>query len=163
MSREKRPISSLYHLAGDGYEYARSPVVSLEDFRLRRGIGTPDCRHRRLVYCDKNRLIHCEDCEEPIDAFEAFLIVARTFHAMEDRHLRREQESQARLDKAEKLIAAKIHRVAARNLDREWARKDWAVACPVCGEGLLAEDFKTIGGGMNKNFALARRAKKRGS
>lgn len=153
MEDDNPPISEIYHSEED--LFPRCTVVSLDDFRLTRGVRKRSCKHNKLIYCARNRTIHCEECGSSVDPFEAFITLANHFHDIETRH-------KDKLASIEALISANLHRIAARNLDKEWSRKNWAVACPVCGNGLIPEDFNPVPGGMDRRIALERRKRKNG-
>lgn len=126
-------------------------VISLADVRVSRGWSRPSkvCEHKSLVYSSKDRRIECKDCDQPVEAFDAFMTLVRHFDSMEAAARLREQ-------KTSEALGAVIIRRAAKALDRAWGRK-MAPCCPHCLAGLLPEDFDTIGSMVGAELERARR------
>lgn len=132
-------------------------VVDIGDLRVSRGLSrrpTSTCRHYALVFDSSERRIWCKDCENDVDAFDAFKLMAEHMAgAYQDLERRR-----AKMDEAE---GHALFTLAARNIDKIWRSRNMVPACPCCGNGLFAEDFKNGGGTqLGKEYALAKRKKK---
>lgn len=136
-----------------GSEHMResASVISLADVRVSRGWSRPSkvCEHKSLVYSSKDRRIECKDCDQPVEAFDAFMTLCRHFDSMEAAARRREQ-------KTSEALGAVIIRRAAKAMDKAWGRK-MAPCCPHCRTGLLPEDFDTIGSMVGQELERARR------
>lgn len=130
-------------------------VISLADVRLSRGWAKPSkvCGHKNLVYSDRDRRIECKDCDQPVEAFDAFMTLCRHFTDME-------RASRSREVKTREALASVIIRRAAKALDKAWGRK-MAPCCPHCQGGLLPEDFETGGGQIGADLERTRRARAR--
>ena len=74
-------------------------VVQIEDLRVSRGLTrrpSSSCRHKALVYDDKERRIWCSDCESEIEPFDAFIGLCGVFSAgMKDLKSRRRKMDEA--------------------------------------------------------------------
>ena len=136
-----------------GNEHTResASVISLADVRVSRGWSRPSkvCEHKSLVYSSKDRRIECKDCDQPVEAFDAFMTLVRHFDSMEAAARLREHQTK----EAE---AAVIVRKAAKAMDKAWSRK-MAPCCPHCRTGLLPEDFDSIGSMVGAELERARR------
>jgi len=134
------------------------PVIDLGEWRIAYGHPRyPEkiCKHRSLVYSTEERRVWCEDCQRTVDNFDAFMVLANVHHDMVNTLKRKMQ-------KADEIQKAWLHRKAAKELDQTWGRK-MAVACPHCGRGLLAEDFAGGGGTRtSRDIELARRKREKG-
>lgn len=111
-------------------------VVDIGDIRVARGktrVPGPSCRHRTVTYDQNERRVYCEDCEQDIDGFDAFLMLVECHHAAIARVERRERE----LQEAEQFVARSR---AVKCLDKIWRGRRMVPNCPHCGEGLLPED-----------------------
>ena len=108
-------------------------VVDIGDIRVARGLSRRPvtmCRHRRLVYDLKERRIWCRDCENDVEAFDAFQIIVGQWWSAHDELDRQRRE----IDQAKE---ANLVRIAAKRMDDLWRRKNTAPACPHCSRGLL--------------------------
>lgn len=149
MSDEHRDprIEALDYIAG-------VKVVDIGDVRVARGMTRRPfngCSHVKLIYDTRERRIWCEDCENNVEAFDAFTMLVERFHDAEQKIRRR----QAALDEAE---AAKLVSVAARQIDKAWRHRGAVPACPSCGLGLFPEDFKRgVTGMLSREYATALR------
>ena len=136
-------------------EYLRGvKVVDIGDLRVARGMSRrpySSCRHSPLVYDQKERRIWCEDCEQDVEAFDAFLSIVENFNSAEENIKRRLKEVEA----AEK---HNILRIAAKQLDEMFRRKNTVPACPHCGEGIFPEDVARMGT-ANRRWEEAKRAR----
>lgn len=112
-------------------------VIDIGDVRVARGISRRPysvCRHARLVYDGNERRIWCKDCEQDIEPFDGFKIIAEQAQAFSNAMERRE----AAVEKAES--HALISR-AAKAVDDAWRRRNIAPGCPHCHSPILPEDF----------------------
>jgi hypothetical protein len=144
------PIEPLNFLGG-------VTVVDIGDIRVARGMSrrpASSCRHQQLRYSDVERRIWCADCEQNIEAFDAFELLVGQFSEASSR-LRR---------KAKELAAAEAHQLrslAARHLDLAWQKRRMVPACPCCGQGLFPEDFKDgIAASLGREYAEAQRRRR---
>lgn len=131
-------------------------VVQIEDLRVARGLTRRPacaCRHKKLVYDDKERRVWCSDCEAEVEPFDAFLGLVEVFSAGTNRINRRAAE----LAEAEKF---QIRSRAAKVMDEAWRSTKMAPLCPHCNNALLPEDV--VGGlaSMSKEFVMADRKRK---
>lgn len=132
-------------------------VVDIGDLRVARGLTRrpfSSCRHARLHYDKSERRIWCRDCEQDVEAFDAFeLLVAQYNRAYQDM-IQRQRE----LDEAERFQARSL---AARALDDAWRKRKSVPACPTCKSGLFPEDFaggvKTT---LGRDYAEAQRRRR---
>jgi hypothetical protein len=113
-----------------------APVIDLDGMRVRYGRrARPEerCNHLNLIYCPSERYVWCQDCEEVVDGFDAFVVLARFHHGMV-------AESERRLEIARQAEAAVLVRRAAKDVDRAWGH-NLAPQCPHCRGALLPEDL----------------------
>lgn len=131
-------------------------VVQIEDLRVARGLTrrpVSSCRHKRLVYDDKERRIWCSDCETEVDAFDAFVGLVEVF----DGGIKKLQRDRAALAEAEKF---QVRSRAAKVLDEAWRSRTMAPLCPHCMEAILPEDV--AGGVASASKQLVDAKRKRG-
>ncbi|MBO2926699.1 hypothetical protein [Metapseudomonas otitidis] len=137
-------------------EYLYGPkVVQIEDLRVARGLTRrplSSCRHRQLVYDDKERRVWCQDCEQEVEAFDAFLSVVGVFQRAKAEIDRRRRE----LEEVEKF---RIVSRAAKAMDAAWRKRDTAPLCPHCMTAILPEDVAKGVAEGSKSLAQARRKK----
>ena len=140
----------------DPHDYLYGPkVVQIEDLRVARGKTrrpASSCRHSQLVYDDNERRVWCQDCEQEIEPFDAFLNVCGVF-----------QGAKANIDRRRRELAEaegfRIISRAAKVMDEAWRSKTMAPICPHCKTAILPED---VAGGValaGKKFVLAARSK----
>ncbi|MHC2144085.1 hypothetical protein [Pseudomonas sp. 210_17 TE3656] len=132
-------------------------VVQIEDLRVARGLTrrpASTCRHKNLVYDDKERRVWCSDCEAEVEPFDAFMGLVQVFSAGTNRINRRAAE----LAEAEKF---QIRSRAAKVMDEAWRSKTMAPLCPHCNTAILPEDV--VGGLASASKALVIAARKRQS
>lgn len=145
------PIEEQAYLAG-------VTVVDIGDLRVARGMTrrpTSSCRHRSLVYDGKERRVWCKDCEQTIEAFDAFLLLVERYDsAAKNIETRRE-----RLKEAEQFQARSL---AAKEIDKAWRSRNMVPACPHCRNGLFPEDFRSGVAMVDKDFARLRLSRPRG-
>lgn len=138
-------------------EYIYGPkVIQIEDLRVARGLTRrplSSCRHKQLVYDDKERRVWCSDCESEIEPFDAFQMLCEVYGAGLNSLARRRRE----LAEAE---AFQIRSRAAKVMDEAWRSTKMAPLCPHCMTGILPEDV--VGGlaSTSKSLVLAARKKK---
>lgn len=131
-------------------------VVQIEDLRVARGLTrrpASSCRHKKLVYDDKERRIWCSDCESEVEPFDAFVGLCEVFSAGVNDLNRRRRE----LAEAEKFA---LRSRAAKVMDEAWRSTSMAPLCPHCHDAILPED---VVGGLaqaSKKLIVARRNKK---
>lgn len=134
-------------------------VVDLAGVRVRWGRpphkSPPPCKHLDLSYCSSERRVWCVSCERTLDSFDAFMVLARNFQAMESES----RHKQSILDEALRGAARKR---ATKELDRVWSTQGgMAAQCPHCKGGLLPEDFAHgVGASWCREMEMARRRKK---
>lgn len=133
-------------------------VIDIGDVRVARGISRRPysvCRHARLIYDGNERRIWCKDCEQDIEPFDGFKIIAEQAQAFSDAMDRREQA----VEKAEG--HALISR-AAKAVDDAWRRRNIAPCCPHCSQPILPEDFAGgVKSGSSVELERRRRAAKK--
>jgi len=121
----------------DGGMY-RHNVIDLAGVRIQMG-RTPykaereKCRHKQLVYNISERRIWCEECERPVEAFDAFAMIVAHFNEMET-------DARCAWREAQGAKNSTLIRRAAKELDRTWAG-GMLPCCPHCSRGLMAHDF----------------------
>lgn len=128
-------------------------VVQIEDLRVARGMTrrpASSCRHKKLVYDDKERRIWCSDCEAEVEPFDAFVGLCEVFSSGVNQLNRRRRE----VEEAEKF---QLRSRAAKVMDEAWRSKTLAPLCPHCHEAILPED---VAGGVaqtSKQIIIAAR------
>lgn len=130
-------------------------VVQIEDLRVARGMTrrpASSCRHKKLVYDDKERRIWCSDCEAEVEPFDAFVGIVEVFSAGMSSLQRRRRE----LDEAEKF---QLRSRAAKVMDDAWRSTKMAPLCPHCNTAILPEDVAA--GVASASKALVAAARKR--
>lgn len=130
-------------------------VVQIEDIRVARGLTRrpySSCRHRKLVYDEKERRIWCSDCESEVESFDAFINLVEKYSGAVDRINRRSAD----LAEAEKF---QIRSRAAKVMDEAWRSTKTAPLCPHCNNALLPDDV--VGGLASASKALVIAARKR--
>ncbi len=133
-------------------------VVDIGDIRVARGMSRrpySSCKHKHLVYDDRERRIWCQDCERDIEPFDAFKRLVEHNAAAWAKIERRMKEVEA----AE---AATLRSRAAKALDDVWRRRNMVPVCPTCTQGLLPEMFANgCGTTFGREYAEARLRKLR--
>lgn len=131
-------------------------VVQIEDLRVARGLTrrpVSSCRHKQLVYDDKERRIWCSDCEQEVEAFDAFIGLCEVFSAgIKDLNRRRRE-----LHEAEQFA---LRTRAAKVMDEAWRRTSMAPLCPHCNDAILPEDVARGVACASKELIIKRRQKK---
>ena len=129
-----------------------SNVVDLAGFRVERGTSKGIlCQHKKLIYDSRERRIWCRDCEQTVEAFDAFMALANNLSRMVS-------AAKNMQDQAEQAKKAHIVRRSAKNIDQIWGRKH-VPFCPHCRGGLLPEDFESPSMG-SMEMEIMRREKK---
>lgn len=135
-------------------EFLSTPkVVAIEDLRVARGLTRrplSSCRHRQLVYDDKERRVWCQDCESEVEAFDAFLQTVEVFASAKRKIDRRMQE----LAEAETF---QLRSRAAKRMDEYWRSHRWVPLCPHCNSAILPEDVVKGLGQKSKSIEIAAR------
>ena len=128
-------------------------VVQIEDLRVARGMTrrpASSCRHKKLVYDDKERRIWCSDCEAEVEPFDAFVGIVEVFSAGMSSLQRRRRE----LDEAEKF---QLRSRAAKVMDDAWRSTKMAPLCPHCNTAILPEDVAAGVASTSKELVAAAR------
>jgi len=141
------PIDPLNYLQG-------VKVVDIGDLRVARGktrrpVSTYKHKHKHIVYDSVERRVRCEDCEQEIDAFDAFLKLVD----QHDAAWKKIQKRHAEVVEAEKFV---IRRLATKALDKIWRGK-MLPQCAECGVGKLPEDCVNISGTVSREYVVAHR------
>ena len=130
-------------------------IVDIGDLRVARGMSRRPvhiCRHKPLVYDQRERRIWCKDCENDVEPFDAFLLIVENFNkAASDI----ENKSKA-LKEAE---AHKIRLIATKKIDKLFSSKKYIPTCPHCDNGIFPEDIGKMGQ-ISREWEFAKRAKK---
>lgn len=132
-------------------------VVDIGDIRVARGLTRrhySSCPHRRMMYDLNERRVWCRDCEKDVEGFDAFRQLVEGYYDAIKLVERREKA----ISDAEKF---KIRTIAAKTIDVAWRSRNMVPACPHCHNGLFPEDFKREPDMLSKEYANARRGKKR--
>lgn len=132
-------------------------VVQIEDLRVARGLTrrpASSCRHKKLVYDDKERRIWCSDCESEVEPFDAFVGLCEVFSAGINSLNRRRRE----VEEAEKFA---LRSRAAKVMDEAWRSTSMAPLCPHCNEALMPEDVAKGVARASKSLIIARRNKQK--
>ena len=148
MSEKTPPIVEQEYLSG-------LKVVDIGDLRVARGMSrrpVSTCHHRPLVYDERERRIWCKDCETDIEGFDAFLLVASQFASAA-------KKIEAQLREVQEARAHNIIRIAAKQMDEHFRRKNMVPACPHCHEGIFPEDVPKMGS-ISREWEQVRRARK---
>ncbi|UAN04419.1 hypothetical protein [Achromobacter mucicolens] len=125
-------------------------VVDIGDLRVARGMSrrvASVCRHLRLAFDTSERRVYCQDCEQDVEPFDAFLQLVERHHHLEA--------------KAEKISQDAAHTVisrAAKRIDEAWRSKKMAPCCPHCKAAILPEDVVNGLSKTNKEWEVRRRA-----
>lgn len=131
-----------------------SEVIDLDGVRVRFGRSRacfPACEHKRLVYSTAEKRIWCEDCQNTVENFDAFMTLTRYFGGMVRAVRKMTQE-------AEGALASTVRRRATKVLDHAWSSRLEAVGCPHCSRGILPEDFAGgIRSRTSREMEMARR------
>jgi hypothetical protein len=129
-------------------------VVDIGDLRVARGMSrrpVSACKHKPLVYDERERRIWCRDCETNVEAFDAFLMTAENFG-------RAASEITRQREKLEEAQNHNIIRVAVKQMDEHFRRKNMVPACPHCSAGIFPEDVLKMGS-INRKWEEVRRAR----
>lgn len=133
-------------------------VVDIGDIRVARGLTrrpVSSCRHRKMVYDDKERRIWCSDCETEVEPFDAFMYLVEVFDGgLKDLSRRRRE-----LHEAEQFA---LRSRAAKVMDEAWRSTKMAPLCPHCNAAILPEDVVKGVAMTSKQLIIARRKKKEG-
>lgn len=125
-------------------------VVDIGDLRVARGKSRrvpSTCRHLRLAYDSNERRIFCQDCENDVEPFDAFMQLVERHHYLEA--------------KAEKMRQDAAHTIisrAGKRMDEAWRSRNMAPCCPRCSMAILPEDVIDGLSMTNKEWEVRRRA-----
>lgn len=132
-------------------------VVDIGDLRVARGLTrrpVSSCKHARLHYDKQERRIWCRDCEQDVEAFDAFELLVAQYHRAYQDMVKRQKE----LDEAERFQTRSL---ATKALDEVWRRRKYVPACPSCRSGLFPEDFANgVGTVLGRDYAEALRRRR---
>ena len=131
-------------------------VVQIEDLRVARGLTRrplSSCKHKKLVYDDKERRVWCSDCEAEVEPFDAFTQLVGVFSSAKSKIDRRMQE----LAEAEKFA---MRSRAAKRMDEYWRSQTMAPLCPHCNGAILPEDVVNGLAQTSKSIEIAARKRK---
>lgn len=127
-------------------------VIELDGVRVAAGWrkhASKKCDHRSVVYSVSDRRIECQDCNQAVDPFDAFMVITRHFDGML-------ADVRQQLQASGEAMRTTAHRRAAKTLDKIWAQ-GMGAHCPHCRQGLLAEDFTERGSSTSREWILAGR------
>lgn len=147
----KAPIEPQNYLYGP-------KVVQIEDLRVARGMTrrpASSCRHRQLVYDDKERRVWCQDCEQEVEPFDAFMNVVGVFQGAAASIKRRQRE-------LEEVETSRVISRAAKTMDSVWRKRDSAPLCPHCSTAILPEDVAKGVGEASRSLVMAARKRNHG-
>ncbi|QKH34627.1 hypothetical protein FOC84_06540 [Achromobacter pestifer] len=125
-------------------------VVNIGDLRVARGKSQrapSTCKHVRLAFDTDERRVYCQDCEQDVEPFDAFLQLVERHHHLDA--------------KAERLREDAAHTVisrAAKRMDAAWRSKTMAPLCPHCTKAIMPEDVVNGVGMTSKEWEVRRRA-----
>lgn len=131
-------------------------VVDIGDARVSRGMSRRQprtCKHARLTYDPEEKRIWCEDCEQTINPFDAFVVLVENFDSAKKRIERRASEVAEAEARALRSRAAKV-------MDEAWSRRSMAPACPHCGKAILPIDVVGGVGLISSELEIKRRQRK---
>ncbi|WP_313438526.1 hypothetical protein [Novosphingobium sp.] len=151
MTDKTPPVVEQEYLAG-------LKVVDIGDLRIARGMSrrpVSACNHRPLVYDQRERRIWCKDCETDIEGFDAFLLITEQF----DQAAKKIERQLAEVKEARE---HNIIRIAAKQMDQHFRRKNMVPACPHCHQGIFPEDVPKMGT-INREWETVRRARGAGA
>lgn len=130
-------------------------VVDFGNYRVARGLSrrpTTSCKHNNVVYDEKERRIWCKDCETTIEPFDAYIRILNSYNSAVAVLNYRE-------NKILELENYNLVRIASKNIDQAWRKKESIPCCPNCARGLLPSDFNPIISRTNKQLEIKRRKK----
>lgn len=128
-------------------------VVDIGDMRVSRGMTRrpkSTCAHGRLVYDQDERRVWCQDCEQEVEPFDAFVGLVSHF----DGATKKLRDRQAAI---EELEHQKIVSRAAKLIDEHWRKNTTAPCCPHCKQAILPEDVVRGLSLVSKSLEIARR------
>jgi hypothetical protein len=132
-------------------------VVDIGDMRVSRGMtrrSRATCRHLHLTYCDTERRIFCDDCQQTITGYDAFISMVEFF----DRQIQHLKAIDKKIKEAQE---HNLRRLVTKALDDEWQKHASIPCCPHCSAGLLPDDFLTKRiRTTSKEMEMARRKRK---
>ena len=93
-----------------------------------------ECRNRTFVLDPKNREVHCGQCGEVVDPFDALMELCNNYERINEQ-LRHSLEQKRELDKY------KPHLNVIKKLEHNYRGKKLIPDCPVCGEPFYLEEL----------------------
>lgn len=133
-------------------------VVDIGDLRVARGLTrrpASSCKHKQLVYDERERRIWCQHCETSVDPFDAFVRLVEQWKGAVD-------DAQRDRDAAREALAHAARHRATKVLDKAWGSRTMVPTCPHCHAGLFPEDFTSGIAMAGKEYARALIAKRDG-
>lgn len=130
----KRPIEPQAYMYG-------IKVVDIGDLRVARGktrVPAKSCRHQRMVYDEAVRRVYCEDCEQDVEPFDAFVLLVQ-------QHDSAWKKIQRASNEASEAAKFQLRSRAAKVIDQVWRSRNMVPNCPHCREALLPEDILEVG------------------
>lgn len=130
-------------------------VVDIGDVRVARGktrFNHETCKHNRMVYDQQERRIWCEDCENDVDVFDAYVRLVECHDSAWKKIWRTWNEAKEAAD-------FQLRSRAAKAMDKVWRGRRMVPNCPHCGEGLLPEDILNNQSGSSAELTRRKRAR----
>lgn len=128
-------------------------VVDIGDARVARGMSRRPysvCKHKMMIYDQKERRIWCKECEADVEHFDAFLILVAQFSSAA-------AEIQRRHEKVAEAERINITRIAAKNMEKAFRSRNMVPMCPHCTAGIFPEETAQLGM-VGRDYETARRA-----
>lgn len=135
--------------------FLHATVVDIGDIRVARGLSrrpVSSCKHKHVLYDEKERRVWCSDCETDVEAFDAFIGLVGQFDAAA-------KQAKRLIDEAHEASKFSLISRAAKAIDRQWRSKRMVPACPHCHAGIWPEDALHMGC-VGKEYDKARRDRK---
>ena len=137
------------------FSFGHKRVIEIGDLRVARGLTRrpiESCKHNNTVYDTTERRIWCKDCEQEVDAFDAFINVVKYHYAAAN-------VLEKRANQLKEVEQFTLRLRATRALERIWRGK-LLPRCASCGAGMFANDYVNPSK-IGKEFALAQIQKKK--
>ena len=133
-------------------------IVDIGDVRVSRGMSrrhVSSCKHRQVTYDQRERRIWCRDCETNVEPFDAFLMIVEHFDAAD-------KKAQRMIAEAHEASKFALVSRAAKEIDKQWRRKNMVPSCPHCNAGIWPEEALRMGS-VGKEYDKARKQRLRES
>lgn len=114
------------------------------------------CQHRHVTIDRDAGTVDCDDCGKPVSAFHLILSWLAYWHEI-DAEMDRLKKRCAEMRNLLKGYKPRLRAIQA--LEKRWWRGNILPTCPHCSRGLIPEDFVDGGGGVGREYEMARRAK----